>query len=201
MLLDRIVSEIINIRWLIITFIVVGVILFLIMWFGLSEFGFSKGKIKLFSMLYGFKAKDCIYVALIVCRFIYIVFFSIYNKDFTVEYLIPLLIMTLLINLLLKDYFNMITGTFSSIAVYVIIYLQASLRTFYLEVESDPLILIMIILLIVFTILFAVYSLISAYNHLLTIDRKDSENYESLQDTNKITWPKTKQSGKLKSSS
>ena len=109
--------------------------------------------------------------------------------------------MSIVICILEKEYLEVIISGFASVAVYVILYLQSNLRYFYNFVEADNVVLIMIILLCIFAILYAIYSLISSYNHMIVLNKNGSSKYESLKDTNKIKWPKVKQSGKLKSSS
>lgn len=198
---DVVVNEIVNLKWLIISMIAVIAILFVVMYFGLSKFNWNKGKVRIFSIFYGLTTKDVICFALMVSRCLYIIYLSIFNENISVEYLIPLVLISIIISILEKDYLTIITGIFTSVAVYVIIYLESSLHYFYNYVEKDIFVLLMLIMLTIFTILFAIYTLVSSYNHMITLNKKGSLKYESLKDTNKIKWPKVKQSSRLKSSS
>lgn len=200
-MLDTIINEITNLKWLILTMILACTILCVLMFIGLSNFNWKRNKVRLFSLLYGLKIKDVICLSIMLTRCIYIIYLAINNENISVEYLITLVIMSIVICVLEKDYLGILTSLLTSVAIYVIIYLQSSLRYFYNFVEHDKLVLVMIIALCIFTILFAIYSLISSYNHMIVLNKKDLKDPESLKDTNKIKWPKVKQNSKLKSSS
>lgn len=200
-MLDVIVNEITNLKWLILTMILVCTILCVLMFIGLSNFNWKRNKVRLFSLLYGLKTKDVICLSIMLTRCIYIIYLAINNENISVEYLITLIIMSIVICVLEKDYLGILTNILTSVAVYVIIYLQSSLRYFYNYVEHDKLVLIMVIALCIFTTLYAIYSLISSYNHMIVLNKKGLKDPESLKDTNKIKWPKVKQNSKLKSSS
>ena len=200
-MLDTIINEITNLKWLILTMILACTILCVLMFIGLSNFNWKRNKVRLFSLLYGLKIKDVICLSIMLTRCIYIIYLAINNENISVEYLITLVIMSIVVCVLEKDYLGILTSLLTSVAIYVIIYLQSSLRYFYNFVEHDKLVLVMIIALCIFTILFAIYSLISSYNHMIVLNKKDLKDPESLKDTNKIKWPKVKQNSKLKSSS
>lgn len=200
-MLDTIIYEITNLKWLILTMILACTILCVLMHIGLSNFNWKRNKVRLFSLLYGLKIKDSICLSIMLTRCIYIIYLAINNENISVEYLITLIIMSIVICILEKDYLGILTNILTSVSVYVIIYLQSSLRYFYNYVEHDKLVLIMVIALCIFTILYAIYSLISSYNHMIVLNKKDLKDPESLKDTNKIKWPKVKQNSKLKSSS
>lgn len=200
-MLDKIIYEITSLKWLIVTMIFACSILCLIMYICLGKFKWTKSKVRIFALLYGLNTKECICLSLIITRFIYIIYLAINNNNISAEYIIALLIMSGLISFLEHDYLDLITNILTSIAVYVILYLQSSLRYFYYYVENDSLVLAMIIFLCIFTILYSIYSLISSYNHMIVLNKKGSKSYESLKSTSKIKWPKVKLNGKLKSSS
>lgn len=199
-MLDQIIYEIVNLKGLIITSVVVSAIIFTVIYFLLNKFSWNIFRVKTFSLLCNFNLIDCICLGIILSRFIYVVYFSIDNSNIGVEHLITLLLMSIIICLLQKDFINLATNIFSSLVIYVIIYLSSTLKYFYYNVESDLVVIIMAIMLMIFSILFAIYSLISSYNHLLIRDKK-SKNLESLENVKKIKWPRIKRNGKLKSSS
>lgn len=197
---NTVISEIANLKWLIITMIIVCSLLCLIMFIGLRKFNWKRSKVRIFSLLYGLNTKDCICLSLMITRCIYVIYLAIDSNNITVDYLITLIIISMLIPILERDYLDIVTNILTSIAIYIILYLQSSLRYFYRYVESDAIVFIMIVALCIFTILYSIYSLVSSYNHMIVLHRKDKKDYESLKNTNKIKWPKVKQSGKLKSS-
>ena len=191
-MLDQIVDAILEYKWLIVIAIVVGIAFYLIMFFNLKEFSWNKKNTLFFSLLFGFDGNDCVTLGIILTRFVYVVYFAFFNTTVGIEVLIPLVIMSMLIGILEKDYIYLPISTLYAFAIYVIIYLLSSLHYFYLYVQHDIIIFLMIISLTSFIVLYSIFSMVSAYNHLICLGENKSRHQESLKDVYKIKWPKTK---------
>lgn len=178
-MLDRIISEVLNLKWLIISFIVIGIILYLLVFFSTRSFKWDDKKVYFFSMLYGLDTYECIIVGTLITRLFYIIYISIFNNNISVEYLIPLVIMSAIISAFQKDWIGLGTGIVGSIAVYSIVYLESSLKFFYTNVETDVTILLMIIFLTIFSVLFAIFNFISSYNSLIINKNKKKKTIKA----------------------
>lgn len=171
-MLDKIINEVLNLKWLIISFILIGVIIYLVVFLTTKSFEWNNRKVHFFSLLYGLNTYECIVVGTLLTRLIYVVYISIINQNISVEYLIPLVIMSIVISFFQKDWLGLGTGVVGSIAIYSIVYLESSLKDFYTNVESDITILLMIIFLTIFSVLFAIFNFISSYNGLIVNKNK-----------------------------
>lgn len=185
---DSIIAEILDLKYMIVTFIISGAILYSFFWFVLDRFKWKKGKVSFFSILYGLTPVQLIVTGIIVTRFIYIFYCIFSNGSFDLKYLFPLALMSILIGLLQKELLPSFGGAVSSVAVYVIIYLKYTLANFYFEVEKYWLVLVMAVLLGTFCGLYNIYSTLSSYNHLISKEYKNPKLYESFKNVRKIRW-------------
>ena len=185
---DRIVAEILDLRYLILSFIATGAVLYSVFWFALSKFKWKKYKVRVFSLLYGLNKIQLDCVGILVTRLIYVFYCICYNRNFSIKYLIPLVLMSAMVGILQKEFLAIFGGIVSSFALYIIIYLEFTLISFYLDVERYWLVLVMAILLGLFCALYNLYSFISSYNHLISKSYNNPKLHESFKNVRKIKW-------------
>lgn len=185
---DSIIAEILDLKYLIVTFIISGAILYSFFWFVLDRFKWKKGKVRLFSLLYGLDTIQLACIGVLVTRFIFVFYCIVYNRSFGLPYLVALCAMSVAIGILQKEFSSVFSGFLSSFAIYIIIYIEYTLISFYLDAERYWVVLVMAIMLGIFCSLYNIYSLISSYNHLISKEYKNPKLHESFKNVRKIKW-------------
>ena len=189
-MLDYLLQELTRLRWFIIVSIIVIVIFYVVCEVLTSKFKFNEFKISVFSTLFDLDRNMYLAIAIMLSRLLFVILSSIFCKDINIGHLISLLVMTLAISILLKDYKNGIINFLSYFALYIINYLQSALLNFYLNIEKFYLYMIMVIALGLFINLFAIYNFLSTYNSIITNPKENTEKPK--KEKFKIKWQKAK---------
>lgn len=189
-MLELILQELTILRWFIIVSIIVIIVFYVVCEILTSKFDFNEFKIQVFSTLYDLDGNTYIAIAIMLSRLLFVILSSIFCKEIGVGHLISLLIMSIAVTVLLKDYKNGIVNILSYIALYIINYLQSALLNFYLNIEKYYLYIIMVVALGIFIDLFAIYNFLSTYNNIL-INPKEKEE-KPKKEKQKPKWQKAK---------
>lgn len=170
---DNIVLEIINLRWLICTYVVIIVAFCILYWIGTAKFQWSFFKIRCFGALYHVSAKNRIAITLAMGRYLFILISAILCSYTGIYHVAILLVFSLMINVIEVNIKKLLGDLAIYMAVFAILLLQNILYHYYVQVERSLIIITMVILLGIFTALYSTYHFIVSYDEILKKEMKE----------------------------
>lgn len=166
-MIDDIINEIINLKWVVVIYSIIIILVCSLIWLFTKDFAWVKKKTTPFAILYNLGKKYVIAFALILGRLCFVLSSAIFCNYINLGYLIVLLIFSLIILLLTKDVKTFITSILNSIAIFVLLYLEKSLYSYYLNIERLGIVIVMLAMIGLFAVLYTTLQSISSYERLL----------------------------------
>lgn len=167
-MIDNILIEILNFKWLIIAYIGVTLLACMGIWIYTAKFNWSKNKMRIFGLLYRLEGKKRTAVVLIWGRFLFVLITAVFCGNIGVYHTVVLIIFTAIINIVQVDY----KGLFGDMGVYLAIsaiaFVQSMLYHYFIEVDKLWAIMAMVILLGIFEVLYGTYNMLVSYNKIIT---------------------------------
>lgn len=166
-MLDNIIDEIINLKWVVVIYSIIIILVCGLIWLSTKDFAWVRKKTTPFAILYNLNKKQVITFALILGRLCFVLTSAIFCKYINLGYLAVLFMFSLIILFLTKDIESFITSILNCFAIFVLLYLQNSLYNYYLNIERLGIVVVMLIMIGIFAVLYTALQSISSYERLL----------------------------------
>ena len=171
MTLYDVLKQIANLRWVVVVYSVIIILICGIIWFNTRNFTWQNKRKTSFAMLYNLKQKGAISFALLLGRFCFVLTSAIFCKYINIGYLAVLIAFCLILVALTLDVKEFVSNIVNSVLIFAILFLEKTLFDFYTSVESVMAILLMVIMMGIFVVLYSFLQTINSYDRLLVIKK------------------------------
>lgn len=172
---NNILLEIINLRWFIITYVVAVLLVYIFFWFRTRSFDWNKGNVRWFGVLYGLPAVCRVLLGLSLGRFFIIMVSAFLCKSTGIYQLAVLLVLTIIINCILVDYKGIFAELISYLGIFGILFLQRVIYMYYLQVEQNWTLMVMVVLMGIFAVLYATFGMVRMMDKIMKKDMEKNE--------------------------
>ena len=163
---DALFQEILDLKWVIISYVALTVLLYFLFAIFTKKFLWSKGKINTYGILYNLSTGAQMAFAVIICRYAFVIITALRVKDTGLQTLIALIAMTAVICIPGFEIKRSLRQAVTYIAIFGILLLESLLWHYYMEVERFWVAKAVFIFLGVFASLYGTYDAITSYREL-----------------------------------
>lgn len=163
---DALFQEILDLKWVIISYVALTVLLYFLFAIFTKKFLWSKGKINTYGILYNLSTGAQMAFAVIICRYAFVIITALRVKDTGLQTLIALIAMTAVICIPGFEIKRSLRQAVTYIAIFGILLLESLLWHYYMEVERFWVAMAVYIFLGVFASLYGTYDAITSYREL-----------------------------------
>ncbi|GEM_PF-4053754 len=159
--------EIVNQKWAVVANIAAVLLFCGFYWFKTRQYSWTPSKMKYFSYLYSFRKRELVSIGIVMGRLIFIITSALFCTDIHLGYLIVFILMNVTIFVSSRNVKVFLFDCLNYVLAFFLLYIEKLLIDFYFDVESSPVIIVMIVFLVLFIILYAVLQAINSYDHVV----------------------------------
>lgn len=181
-MIDSILIEIGNLKWVIVIYSAIIILMCGLFWFFTRKFNFVKRKTTLFAFLYNLDYWQVFALGLIFGRIVFTLCFAIFCETINLGHLIVLILFSVGMCVITKNYNSIVSELINSLAVFAILFIESALYGYYVSVEHLFIVFVMCMLLGLFAFLYMILQSLSSYERFITkedVKKKIKKNKET----------------------